>query len=105
MENPADLGTREVSFDEVSKSNWIQGPEWLKKPIVSEDDNQHPVEQDMDVNVFIAKDDIQNILNWENISQFNQLHRTVSWILSWKHKSKTVYELLNEVEDVICENV
>ena len=91
MKNPADLGTSGISFDDVSRSNWIQGPEWLKQPIVLEEDNQHPFEQDMDVNVFIAKDDRQIISNWENFSQFKRLRRTISWILSWKHKSKTVY--------------
>ena len=55
----------------------------------------------MDVNVFIAKDDSQNILNWENFSQFNRLRKIVSWILSWKSKSKPSYELLIEAEDVI----
>ena len=101
VKNPANLGTRGISFDDVSRSNWIQDPEWLKHPIVLEAHNQHPVEQDIDINVFIAKDDSQNTLNWENFSQFNRLRRTVSWILSRKHKSETVYELLNEAEDVI----
>ena len=98
MENPADLGTRGISFGDVSRSNWIQ--DWLKQPIALED-NQPPVEQDIDVHVFIARDDSKKILNWENFSHFNRLRRTVSWILSWKHKSKKVYELLNEAEDVI----
>ena len=105
VKNAADLGTRGISFDDVSRSNWIQGPEWLKQPIVLEEDNQHPVEQDMDVHVFIAKDDSHNILNWENFSQFNRLRRTVLWILSWEHKSKPVYELLKEAEDVILKIV
>ena len=101
VKNPADLGTRGIIFDDVSRSNCFQGPEWLKQPIVLEEDNKHPVEQDMDVNVFIAKDDSQNILNRENFSQFNRLRRTVSWIFSWNHKSETVNELLNEAGDVI----
>ena len=63
VKNPANLRTRGIIFDDVSRSNWIQGPECLKQPIVLEKENQHPVEQDMDVNVFIAKDDSQNILN------------------------------------------
>ena len=103
VKNPADLRTRGISFDDVSRGNWIEGPKWLK--IVLEDDNQNPVEQNIDVNVFIAKDDSQNILNWENFSQFNRLRRTVSWILSLKHKSKPVYDLLKEAEDVICKIV
>ena len=101
VKNSADLGTRGISFDDVSRGNWVQGPEWLKQPIVLEEDNQHPVERDMGVSVFIAKNNSQNILNWENFSQFKQLRRTVSWILCWKYKSKPVYELLNEAEDVI----
>ena len=101
VKNLANLGTRGISFDDASRSNWIQGPEWLKQPIVLEEDNHHPAEQDMDVHVIIAKDDSQNILKWENFSQFNRLLRTVSCILSWKHKSKKAYELLNESRDVI----
>ena len=78
LKNAVDLGTRGISFDDVSRSNWIQGPNWLKQPIVLEEDNQHTVEQDMDVIVFIAKNDSQNILNRENFSQINQLRRIVS---------------------------
>ena len=101
VKNPANLGTRGSSFDDVSRINWTQGPERLKQPIVLEEDNQRPVEQDMDVNVFMTKDDRQNILIWEKFSQFNHLRRTVSWILSCNHKSKAVYKLLKEAEDVI----
>ena len=101
MNSAADLGTTGIIFDNVSRSNRIQGPKWLKQPIVLEEDNQQPVEQIMDGNLFIAKDDSQNTLNWENFSQFNRFRRTVLWIMSLKHKYKPVYELLNVAEDVI----
>ena len=42
VKNPANLGTRRFSFDDASRSEWTQGPEWLKQPIVLEEDNQHP---------------------------------------------------------------
>ncbi|XP_075239345.1 uncharacterized protein LOC142334902 [Convolutriloba macropyga] len=44
VKDPADLGTKGISFDDVSRINCIEGLEWLKQPIVSEEDNQHPVE-------------------------------------------------------------
>ena len=78
--NPADLGTRGLSFDKVPESNWIKGPDWLKRPIVLQEDNQHPAEQDMSVTVFVSKEEPVSTISWERFSQFNRLRRTVAWI-------------------------
>ena len=31
--NASDIGTRGISFEELSNSDWIESPEWLKKPV------------------------------------------------------------------------
>ena len=86
--NPADLGTRGLSFDEVPASNWIKGPDWLKRPIVLQEDNQHPAEQDMSVTVFVSKEEPVSTISWERFSQFNRLRRTVAWILTLTHRNE-----------------
>ena len=30
--NPADIGTRAINVDELKRSEWITGPDWLKQP-------------------------------------------------------------------------
>ena len=52
--NPADLGTRGLSFDDIANSNWIKGPDWLLQPILLNEDNQLPAEQNMNVQVYVA---------------------------------------------------
>ena len=32
-DNPADLGTRRFSINELMQSDWINGPDWLKSEI------------------------------------------------------------------------
>ena len=38
--NPADLGTRGLSFDDIANSNWIKGPDWLLQPILLNEDTE-----------------------------------------------------------------
>ena len=83
--NPADLGTRGLNFDAVVSSNWIRGPDWLKKSIVLEEDNQNPAGQDMDVQVFVAEETV-SVIDWERFSQFSRIRRTIAWILRVNHR-------------------
>ena len=99
--NPADLGTRGLNFDEVPASNWIKGPDWLKRPIVLQEDNQHPAEQYMSVTVFVSKEEPVSTISWERFSQFNRLRRTVAWILTLCHRERVVCDLIQEAETVI----
>ena len=99
--NPADLATRGLSFDDVANSNWIHGPDWLRQSIILQEDNQHPAEQEMNVNVFVSKDESEVLIAWERFSQFNRLRRTVAWILTLFKSNKTVNELIDESEQTI----
>ena len=103
--NPADLGTRGLNFDEVASSNWIQDPEWLKEPIVLVEDNQHPAERDMNVQVFVSEEETVAVVEWERFSQFNRLRRTVAWILTLSRKDFQVTDLQQEAEIVIWKHV
>ena len=98
--NPADLGTRGLNFDAVVSSNWIRGPDWLKKSIVLEEDNQNPAGQDMDVQVFVAEETV-SVIDWERFSQFSRIRRTIAWILRVNHRELQVTDLLEEAERVI----
>ena len=55
--NPANLGTGGLNFDQVAHSDGIRGPKWLKKPIILDEESQHPVEQDMNVQVFVSEEE------------------------------------------------
>ena len=61
VKNPAGWGTKGIIFDDVARSNRIQGTEWLQEPTVLEENDQHTVEQDKEVIVLIATDGGQNI--------------------------------------------
>ena len=70
--NPADLATSGLSFDDVANSNWIHGPDWLRQSIFLQEDNKHPAEQEMNVNVFVSKDESEVLIVWQRFSQFNR---------------------------------
>ena len=103
--NPADLATRGLHFDDVSNSNWINGPAWLREPIVMSEDNQNPAAQDMGVQVFSAIEEFISPIQWDRFSQFNRLRRTVAWVLTIFRSNKTVNELLDEAETVLWKSV
>ena len=93
--NPADLGTRGLSFDDIANSNWIKGPDWLLQPILLNEDNQFPAEQDMIVQVYVANEVI-GVVDWKRYIQYNRLRRTIAWILSLGRKNSEVQSLLEE---------
>ncbi|XP_075263346.1 uncharacterized protein LOC142354894, partial [Convolutriloba macropyga] len=98
--NPADLGTRGLSFDDIANSNWIKGPDWLLQPILLNEDNQLPAEQDMNVQVYVANEVI-GVVDWKRYSQYNRLRRTIAWILSLARKNSEVHSLLEEAAQLI----
>ena len=98
--NPADLGTRGLSFDDIVNSNWIKGPDWLLQPILLDEDNQLPAEQDMNVQVYVANEVI-GVVDWIRYSQYNRLRRTIAWILSLARKNSEVHSLLEETAQLI----
>ena len=98
--NPADLGTRGLSFDDIANSNWIRGPDWLLQPILLNEDNQLPVEQDMNVQIYVANEVI-GVVDWKRYSQYNRLRRTIAWILSLARKNSEVHSLLEETAQLI----
>ena len=32
INNPVDIGTREINIEELKRSEWLTGPAWLKRP-------------------------------------------------------------------------
>ena len=98
--NPADLGTRGLSFDDIANSNWIKGPDWLLQPILLNEDNQLPAEQNMNVQVYVANKVI-GVVDWKRYSQYNRLRRTIAWILSLARKNSEVHSPLEETAQLI----
>ena len=73
----------------------------MKEPIVLQEDNQNPAEQDMNVQVFVSDEDVVSVVNWERFSQFKRLRRSMAWILKLSRKTFPISELLSEAENVI----
>ena len=47
--NPSELGTRGISFEELSNSDWMERSNWLKKLVVLVTDNLHPPANEIEV--------------------------------------------------------
>lgn len=108
-ENPADLASRGMNFDQLKESSlWWNGPQWLKKSkeqwpaITLEDFN--PVEDESEIDITqinIAKNiTIQKpFLNWKNFSSWNKLINIIRvlflfsiTILRKSEKFKTIFK-------------
>ena len=105
INNPADLGTRAITIEELKRSEWLNGLAWLKRP-----ESQWPKQ----VNLIFAKDEeripssvfmIQAeenkaVIQWERFSNFNRLVKTVAYVQRAlnKHKPATLVVNIEERE-------
>ena len=95
INNPADIGTRAINADEFKRSEWLNGPAWLKQPesewpeqvnltFVSDEQN--------DQMVFSAKvEEKKPMIQWGQFSNFNRLVNTMVYVqrVFKKHKPAT----------------
>ena len=95
INNPADIGTRAINVDEFKRSEWLNGPAWLKQR-----ENQWPEQMNLtfasdeqnDEMVFSAKvEEKKLMIQWERFSNFNRLVNTMAYVqrIFRKHKPAT----------------
>ena len=103
--NPSNLGTRRISFEELSNRDWIKGSDWLKKPVALVKDNHHPATKEIEEYLcFVNKTSKETVVQWQRFSQFRRLRRTITYILKWK-TNKDVNELFSKAESTIWKSV
>ena len=111
VKNPADLGTRGISYPELMESDWLQGPHWLKQEdwisligqgLIEEQqqvDNHFEdgtaSEQQMFVGLLTLK-----VIDWKIFSQFNRLKFMIMRILKLfsKYRGSSLVDLLKLAE-------
>ena len=104
INNPADIGTREINVDELKRSEWRAGPAWLKQP-----ENEWPEQVNLlfasdeqnDQMVFSAKVEKQPMIQLERFSNFNRLVNTMAYVQRVFNKHKPATKLLS-VEERGC---
>ena len=97
INNPADIGTRAFSVEELKKSEWLTGPAWLKQP-----ENEWPEqvnlvfaadEENIPMSAFQTqpKEEQKPMIQWERFSNFNRLINTMAYVqrVFIKHKPAT----------------
>ena len=105
INNPADIGTRAISVDELKRSEWLTGPAWLKQR-----ENEWPEQLNLtfasdeqnDEMVFSAKvKEKKPMIQWERFSNYNRLVNTMAYIqrVFKKHKPATKTLSVEERED------
>ena len=106
-DNPSDDGSRGKSVKEfVEKQRWINGPEFLWKPLKEKPDEQFSVD-DNDVEVKKTKPIQVNASKvtfapyealYQRISNWYRLKRIIAAMLSWKFKKRIDVDLLRKAE-------
>ena len=103
INNPADIGIREINIEELKRSEWLIGPAWLKQPesewpeqvnlIFASDEEKIPSSGFM-----IQAEEKKAVIQWERFSNINRLVNTVVYVhrASNKYKSAT---LVVSIED------
>ena len=107
IENPSNLGTRGISFEELSNSDWIEGPDWLKKPVVLVEDKIHTATKEIDEHLCFVNEKLkETVVHWQRFSQFRLLRPTVANIFRWKtNKDANLKELLSKAKSTIWKSV
>ena len=91
VENPADIGTRGKSFEELRESVWLTGPVWLQK---DEDDWSNPwcqennVEAEQAISTVAAETQVEQPFDWNRFSSFNKIRNFIAYCMRFNTKEK-----------------
>ena len=99
-DNPADLGTRGLSINELMQSDWINGPDWLTSEI-NETENWEQEEVVPDREEIFASSSNENSapIEWKRFSNFRRLRNVFARILNLRNRNKEITpELLDQTE-------
>ena len=107
INNPADIGTRFITMEDLRQSEWLTGPAWLKEsadnwpkeiPLIfaADDDNVHP-------SAFPATaKEVQALIKWMRFSNFNRLVNAVAYVKRAISKAKPTGKMLQTDEREIA---
>ena len=105
INNPADIGTRAISIEELKRSEWLTGPAWLKRPESECPEQVNLIfasdEENIPSSVFmIQAEEKKAVIQWERFSNFNRLVNTVAYVQRAlnKHKPATLVVNIEERE-------
>ena len=100
--NPADIGTRGVTLEQLRESEWLHGPAWLQdKP--ENWPEQHLVEHKDEQTWTIASR--ESILDWTRFSQFKRLLNMLGYCrrIKTKQRGPLMLDELNSAELTILQ--
>ena len=91
VENPADIGTREMPIERLRESVWLNGPAWLQK---DEDDwpkpwcQENEVEAEQAISTVATETQVEQTFDWNRYSSFNKTKNTIAYCMRFKTKKK-----------------
>ena len=102
VNNPADIGTRLISIEELRQSEWFTGPAWLQESkekwpkevplVLASDDDVHP-------SVFVSEaTEPEPEVDWNRFSNFNRLVNSVAYVLRFIKRVRSTSILLSVEE-------
>ena len=83
--NPADIGTRGVTLSQLDKSEWLNGPAWLKEDSSRWPEQPNPIPEEDCAWVI---NDAGYLLDWSRFSQYNRLLNVIVWCLRVKSNQR-----------------
>ena len=91
VENPADIGTRGISIENLKESVWLNGPAWLQ---TDEDKWPKPwnqVHQEADVQTVTnisTETKTEPLFEWNRYSNFNRIRNVIAYCLRFSSKHR-----------------
>ena len=91
VENPADIGTREMSIEGLRESVWIYGPAWLLK---DEDNWPKPwcqeteIEAEQAISTVATETQVEQPFDWNRYSSFNKIKNFIAYCMRIKTRQK-----------------
>ena len=85
INNTADIGTRVINIEELKRSEWLNGPTWLKRPESKCPEQVNLIfasdEENITSSVFMIQAEKKKaVIQWERFSSFNRLVNTVAYV-------------------------
>ena len=85
--NPADIGTRGMTVSQLSESEWLTGPAWLRDPKDSWDE-QITLEEVSELETTCLSHVQPPIVDWSRISSYRKLINVIVYCLRFRSKKK-----------------
>ena len=92
--NPSDIGTRGITFEKLSESDWLSGPNWLKNQSENWPISSAPVSSVIEDHTQV--EGIANTsmvgdspIDWNRFTSFSKCVRAIAYCLRLKCKSQS----------------